>query len=80
MKSIYDFGVADELEWFANEILSHHWVTTTQLELQICWILGNITWEHLAKCKELEALSKYLELRGVKQPRDLPHRMCQSHD
>ena len=65
-KSIYDFGVVDEPEWFVNEIISHHWVTTTQLEFQIHWTLRDVTWEPLAECKELEALSEYLELRGVK--------------
>ena len=28
-------------------------------------MLGDVTWEPLAECKELEALDEYLELRGV---------------
>ena len=56
----YDFGSADEPEWFVNEILGHRWVNQTDLELQIHWTLGDITWEPLAECKELEALDEYL--------------------
>ena len=33
------------------------------------WTVGTIP---LASCKELAALDEYLELRGVKRPRDLP--------
>jgi len=40
-KSIYDFGVAGKPEWFVDEIISHRWVTTTQLEFQIRWTLGD---------------------------------------
>ena len=46
----------------------------TDLELQIRWTLGDVTWEPLVECKELEALDEYLDLCGVKQPRDLPHK------
>jgi len=31
MKSIYDFGVANEPEWFVDEIISHRWVTTIKI-------------------------------------------------
>ena len=37
-------------------------------------MLGDVTWEPLAECKELEALDEYLELHGVQQPCDLPHK------
>ena len=70
----YDFGAADEPEWFVNEILAHRWVDSRGLELQVRWTLGDVTWEPLASCKEFAALDKYLELRGVKRPRDLPHK------
>ena len=73
-KSYYDFGSADEPEWFVNEILGHRWVNQTDLELQIHWTLGDITWEPLAECKELEVLDEYLDLRGVKRPCDLLHK------
>ena len=74
-KLYYDFGSADEPEWFVDEILGHQWVSQTDLELQIHWTLGDVTWEPLAECKELEALDEYLDLHGVKQPHDLPHKM-----
>ena len=73
-KAYYDFGAADEPEWFVNEILAHRWVDTTGLEFQVHWTLGNVTWEPLASCKELTALDEYLELRGVSRPRNLPHK------
>jgi len=49
-------------------------------------MLGDVTWEPLAECKELEALDEYLELHGAKWLHDLPRkpnlpgRLCQSHD
>jgi len=70
-KSYYDFGATDEPEWFVDEILAHRWVGQEDLELQVRWTLGDVTWEPLTECKELEALDEYLELRGVKRPRDL---------
>ena len=75
MKAYYDFGAADEPEWFVDEILAHRWVDSTDLELQVRWTLGDVTWEPLASCKELAALDEYLELRRVKRPRDLPCKM-----
>ena len=44
------------------------------LEFQVRWTLGDVTWEPLTECKELEALDEYLELHRVKRPRDLPHK------
>ena len=73
-KLYYNFGSADEPEWFIDEILGHQWVNLTKLELQICWTLGDIMWDPLVECKELEALDEYLDLHGVKRPRDLPHK------
>ena len=70
-KSYYDFGTAKEPEWFINQILGHCWVNQNELEFQIHWTLGDITWEPLMACKELEALDKYLDLHGVKRPHDL---------
>ncbi len=65
MLSHYDFGATDEPEWFVDDILAHCWVSLTSLELQVCWTLGDVTWEPLSQCKDLEALDTYLELRGV---------------
>ena len=61
-KLYYNFGSTDEPEWFVDEIIAHHWVGQTELELQVRWMLGDVTWEPLAACKELEALDEYLEL------------------
>ena len=73
-KSYYDFGNNDEQEWFVNEILAHKW-TNNNLELQVKWMLGDITWEPINSCKNLEALDSYLELRGVTHTQDLPWRV-----
>ena len=72
MATCYDFGTTGEPEWFVNKILAHCWVDRAHLEFQVCWTLGDIKWEPLAKCKELEALDEYLELHGVQQPCNLP--------
>ena len=72
MQSYYDFGTAKEPEWFVNKILTHRWVSRHDLEFQVRWTLGDVTWEPLASCKVLEALDAYLELHGVTQPHDLP--------
>ena len=76
----YDFGVAEEPEWFVDEILAHQWTSQDSLEFQVKWTLGDMTWEPLAECKELQALNEYLDLCGVKQPRDLPCKTCLSRD
>jgi len=76
MKSFYDFGATNEPELFINKILAHHWVDQADLEFQVCWTLGDMTCEPLALCKELTALDKYLELRGVKRPHDLLCKVC----
>src|SRR6266481_9874009 len=75
--SYYDFGATDEPKWFVDDILAHHWVSPTSLELQVCWTIGDVTWELLSQCKDLEALNTYLELHGVTRPRDLPHKSHQ---
>ena len=55
------FGNNDEQEWFVNEILAHKWANN-DLELQVKWTLGDVSWEPINSCKYLEALDKYLEL------------------
>ena len=72
-KVYYDFGNNEDQEWFVDEILAHKW-TKNDLEFQIKWTLGDVTWEPLDSCKNLEALDRYLELRGVATPRDLSRR------
>ena len=74
MKVCYDFGAANEPEWFVDEILAHRWVDSTGLELQVRWTLGDMMWEPFASCKELAPLDEYLELCGVKRPHNLPRK------
>ena len=70
--SFYDFGAEGDQEWLVDEIIAHQWSEAKDLELQVKWTLGDVTWEPLASCKELEALDSYLELRGVTWSHDLP--------
>ena len=69
-KVYYDFGNDKDQEWLIKEILAHKW-TNNDLEIQVKWTAGDITWEPLGSCKDLEALDMYLELRGAKAPQDL---------
>ena len=70
-KAYYNFSNNDEQEWFVKEILAHKW-TNNDLEIQVKWTLGDVTWEPISSCKDLEALDKYLELQGVKHASDPP--------
>ena len=72
VKSFYDFSQDNEQEWLIEEITSHRWLNSIELELEVRWTLGVTTWEPLASCKDLEALDLYLELLGVAHPCDLP--------
>ena len=60
-KVYYDFGNDKDQEWFVEEILAHKW-TNNDLESQVKWTVGDITWELLSSCKHLEAQDIYLEL------------------
>ena len=71
MQLYYGFGPTDEHEWFVDEILAHQWVNEKDLEFQVCWTLGDVTWEPKSSCKDLEALDAYLELCGATWPHDL---------
>ena len=44
------------------------------LEFQVHWTLGDITWEPKASCKDLETLDVYLELHGAAWPHNLPRK------
>ena len=55
----YDFGNNEDQEWLVGEILAHKW---TNNDLEVKWTVGDVTWEPLSSCKELEALENYLEL------------------
>jgi hypothetical protein len=71
-KSFYDFGANTDEEWLIDEIIAHRRINFKELEFQVCWTLGNVTWEPMSACKDLEALDNYLELRGVSKLHDLP--------
>ena len=66
-KVFYDFGNNKDQEWLVKEISVYKW-TNNDLELQVKWMLGDVTWELLSSCKDLKALDAYLELRGAKAP------------
>ena len=69
-KVYYNFGNNEDQEWLIEEILAHKW-TKNDLELQVKWTAGDVTWEPLSSCKELEALDNYLELQGAKAHWDM---------
>jgi len=68
---LYDFGAPDEMEWYVDEIVSHHW-KGRNIEFLVKWNLGDSTWEPLPNCNELEALNNYLTLNNIKSWQDLP--------
>ena len=57
----YSLGNNKDQEWLIEEILAHKW-TNNDLEFQVKWMAGDVTWELLSSCNELEALDVYLEL------------------
>ena len=71
---VYDMGDNEDAEWFVDEIIGHQWNSKNELELRVQWTLGDVTWEPLQNCNELEAMDRYLELHGVAAPRKLPRR------
>ena len=38
---------------------------------KVKWMAGDVAWELLSSCKELEALDNYLQLTGAKAPQGL---------
>lgn len=69
----YDFGTPEEGEWFVDEIIGHRWINDV-LEFQVRWSLGDTTWEDLKTCNPLQVMDRYLELQGVKRPKQLAKR------
>lgn len=70
----YDFGAADEDEWFVDEILGHRWTADNKVEYEVRWSLGDTTWEPHINCNKLAALDRYFELQGVKRVGQLAKR------
>ena len=71
----YDFGADNDQEWFVEDLLGHRWTAENELEFEVRWSLGDTTWESYDNCKDLAALDRYLELQGVKRPRQLAKRV-----
>jgi hypothetical protein len=67
----YDFGQAEEKEWLVAELVGHKW-EGNKISFHVQWDTGECTWEPYTTCKDLEALDRYLELRGVQNWRSLP--------
>ena len=53
-------------------ISCHNETSMVALEFQVRWTLGDMTWELILACQELEALDIYLELWEVAKPCNLP--------
>jgi len=70
---VYDFSAPDDAEWIVDELDSHRW-SGKNLEFQVRWNAGEMTWELLELCKELAALDRYLTLMGVKHWKQLPRK------
>ena len=64
VKVFYDFGLDAEEEWLVDHIVGHRW-EGKRIEFEVRWNLGDTTWEPYVHVKELQALDRYLELRGV---------------
>ncbi|TDL14198.1 hypothetical protein BD410DRAFT_697657, partial [Rickenella mellea] len=67
----YDFGHDEEVEFLVDEIVGHEWIGRT-ISFHVRWSQGDCTWEPLAHCKDLVALDRYLELRGLTSWKLLP--------
>ncbi|TFK50713.1 hypothetical protein OE88DRAFT_1601231, partial [Heliocybe sulcata] len=69
----YDFGEPTDVEFLVEDIIGHRW-TKGKLEFQVRWVIGEVTWEPLSSCNDLEALDDYLSLARVDAPERLPRR------
>ena len=70
-KKFYDFGMPDKTEWLVDEIIGHQW-NGPEVVFQVKWNLGDTTWEPLEECEKLGALTRYLEVIGVNEWKELP--------
>ncbi|KNZ80840.1 hypothetical protein J132_04232 [Termitomyces sp. J132] len=73
MPEPYNFGTSDNQEWFVNDLVGHCW-DSKNLKFEVCWSLGDTTWESLKTCKDLAALDRYLKLQGMQCPAQLARR------
>ena len=60
------------IEQGLQEIGLERWEILDEVRVQVCLTLGDVMWEPLIECKELQALDEYLDLHGVKRPCNLP--------
>ncbi|KAH9910441.1 uncharacterized protein BXZ73DRAFT_19495, partial [Epithele typhae] len=67
----YDFGEDPDNEYFVDDVLAHKWRGTSVYFL-VQWTSGEPTWLPYSEVKDLEALSHYYELLGIKHWRSLP--------
>ncbi|KXN81377.1 hypothetical protein AN958_05122, partial [Leucoagaricus sp. SymC.cos] len=70
----YDFGIDNKHEWFVDKLIGHKFNghNYKNLEFKVHWSTGDTTWELYHTCKDLTALDRYLELRGVSKVAQLP--------
>jgi hypothetical protein len=69
----YNFSAPDDAEWIVDKLDSHQW-SGKNLDFQVHWNIGEMTWELLESCKELAALDRYLMLMGMKHWKQLPRK------
>ncbi|KXN80645.1 hypothetical protein AN958_09030 [Leucoagaricus sp. SymC.cos] len=71
---LYDFRIDNEHEWFIDELIGHKFSghNNKNLEFEVHWSTGDTTWELYQACKDLTALDRYIELRGVSKIAQLP--------
>ena len=64
------FGEKPE-EWIVDRIVTHHGKGTGS-DFQILWKAGDKTWATYREVAHLNALDRYCELMGVREPSELP--------
>ncbi|KAJ7629879.1 hypothetical protein B0H17DRAFT_1150423, partial [Mycena rosella] len=59
---------SDEEETGINSFNGHRWESRRNLEFQVIWIDGNVTWEPLANVNDCAAMEEYLAHRDIDDP------------
>jgi transposase InsO family protein len=74
MPEFYDLGKAIHGESPVQDIIAHRWEGRKgdRLKFYLRFQDGDWEWQDWAFCEDLKALDAYLELRGVKNPLELP--------